>query len=619
MILPILSLIAAAAPWFVSPQSAPSERTRLARLSDLPPRWYAVAGDVTALLNSEREFAQFAEAFERDLQADLLAYEFEDPAARRQLFYTLARLALLRGDDEPALRWNDQARATETRRADRETSGIVLDSYVRARRATGDDAAALPAKFREEFAAAVAALPWEVVSGLVEQTRLQLTRLTPELLLGTVGSQIDPVVRETGKIDSYLARQVVAMRVLLRIQLPLKAQIVEVLSEASERQRRERADIWSEREITIESGSPLVVGIWGSGVDPEALPGRMFVNAAEQPNGRDDDGNAYIDDIHGIAFGFDAQREVEPLLPLGEDRERLMDLLDLTEGRLDEQAGIESQPAVRLRTLMAGLEPHESEALLDDLAMCAEHAFGTHSAGLAVTGNPAARVLSVRQSFDPRATRSAPSVEYAYRLSKSLREAVEYFRASEVRVVSLTWSLSAAAVERALEEHAVGADAAERSRLAGEIFAIQSAGLAGAIESAPAILFIASVGAGQDEGEIPASIDLPNLMLVGAVDQAGRPGRFTSAAARVAAFASGVEVDGVVAGGRRMKLSGAALAAPQVANLAAKLLALDPALAPTDVIAWIRRGATPSSHTPPVLLIHPKRTIEMLREAGEKG
>jgi subtilisin family serine protease len=77
----------------------------------------------------------------------------------------------------------------------------------------------------------------------------------------------------------------------------------------------------------------------------------------------------------------------------------------------------------------------------------------------------------------------------------------------------------------------------------------------------------------------------------------------------VVVHANGFEVDSVIPGGERLKLSGTSMAAPQVANLAAKLLALDPKLSATQVKAMILAGAERKGR---VNLINPRATIARL-------
>ena len=48
------------------------------------------------------------------------------------------------------------------------------------------------------------------------------------------------------------------------------------------------------------------VAVWDLGTNPDLFTQQLFTNAAEQPNGTDDDGNGQVDDIHGLAFDADA-------------------------------------------------------------------------------------------------------------------------------------------------------------------------------------------------------------------------------------------------------------------------------------------------------------------------
>ena len=58
----------------------------------------------------------------------------------------------------------------------------------------------------------------------------------------------------------------------------------------------------------IETGSSdIIVGIMDSGtkIDHPDLNGRIWVNTEEVKNGRDDDGNGFVDDINGYNFAYD--------------------------------------------------------------------------------------------------------------------------------------------------------------------------------------------------------------------------------------------------------------------------------------------------------------------------
>ena len=149
---------------------------------------------------------------------------------------------------------------------------------------------------------------------------------------------------------------------------------------------------------------------------------------------------------------------------------------------------------------------------------------------------------------------------------------------------TLSWGESQQDAEDSLEANGIGESAEERLAIARRVFASQKEGLYNAIKNAPDILFVCAAGNADNDVEfdeyIASSFELPNLITVGAVDQAGDPTSFTSFGKTVQVYANGFEVESYVPGGARMKFSGTSMAAPNVANLAAKMIAVDPTLTP---------------------------------------
>src|SRR6185295_17542912 len=102
--------------------------------------------------------------------------------------------------------------------------------------------------------------------------------------------------------------------------------------------------------------------------------------------------------------------------------------------------------------------------------------------------------------------------------------------------------------------------------------------------------------------DIPAGIALPNLLTVGAVDKAGDEASFTAYGPSVVVHANGYQVVSFIPGGERVALSGTSMSAPQVTNLAAKMLAVNPKLTPVEVIAIVRDTAEKSADGRRVLI-----------------
>ncbi len=158
--------------------------------------------------------------------------------------------------------------------------------------------------------------------------------------------------------------------------------------------------------------------------------------------------------------------------------------------------------------------------------------------------------------------------------------------------------------------------AEERKNAANKSFMIVKNALLEAFRAAPEILFVA--GAGNDNNNadfnegIPSSLELPNLITVGAVDASGAAAIFTSFGKTVKLYAQGVDVEAPIPGGEKLMFGGTSAAAPQMSNLAAKLFALNPKLTVAQVIKLIQDGADASAADNRLKLINPKRSVELL-------
>ena len=202
--------------------------------------------------------------------------------------------------------------------------------------------------------------------------------------------------------------------------------------------------------------------------------------------------------------------------------------------------------------------------------------------------------------------------ELALRDAKNAQSYVDFFKQQGVRVVNMSWGGSVKGIEDSLELCNIGKTPDERKAIARDYFDIQRDALTKAFASAPDILFVTAAGNSNQNAsfveDIPADIVLPNLLTVGAVDKAGDEASFTSYGPTVKVHANGYQVESVIPGGEKLAESGTSMASPQVVNLAAKILTVNPKLMPNQVIALIRDNAdkTPDGRR---TLINPKKTL----------
>lgn len=580
-------------------------KPKITSQDELPRFTYEFKGDITAVLTSDAEYARLAPRVRADLERLLSDYDIQDRTTVQGIHGSLLSLDLNDGNFDAALQHIARMRELEEKPSSRLITGLLATAYIEARRATEyPDEAAFRAAFKKAYEAKINALPWEIVGEDIKQAKGSAEIVTEALILGSIKSQFQEGVDKNGTISGDVASAIVGARSSVRNFVPLKAERVEVLSAYIEANRVEKADIWAARNFDLgadDSLTPVIVGVWDSGVDMPIFEALGVVNEAAR----------------GIAFDLNADPVPELLFPLTPQQlERYPDAKAFTKGLQDLRASIDSPQAEALRKRMSGLKKDEVKDFFEELSIFANYTHGTHVAGISIAGNPAARLVAGRITFDHKMIPDLPTLESVAKEAAAMRATVEYFRAAKARVVNMSWGGGARGYEIALEMNGAGGTPEERKALARQMFVLSRDALTAAMHEAPEILFVVAAGnsdndVGFDE-MIPSGIDLPNILTVGAVDMAGDETSFTSHGASVDVHANGYEVDSYLPGGDREKYSGTSMASPNVTNLAAKLFAIDPSLTALDVIELIRGGAERTADGRRNL-IHPRKSLELLK------
>ena len=614
ILIPLLFLLFAAS-------GAPVKKIVINKADELPRRSYKIEGTAAQLLDDRQQLDRLAAELTRNLEEDLAQYDIRDDATLKSYYGALHLLYFRAGDYDKALSLVLKMRELESKPALRHTIGLFTLAYTDALKKAGDPAsAAFRTAFEQSYAALYASLPWADVQDQVEAQKGQLAMMSREVMLGGFQSAYQQLLDNTkGVVPEGAVAGLLTASYTLTHRLPLRDESVRVLTNLWEANHKSVAavDIWKPRSISLEGTlglKPVVVGVWDSGTDVPALPAtNRFVNAKEQFDGKDNDGNGYIDDVHGIGYDLGASTKSAGTLadPAGRIKGDVKRLQRLTKGSLDLNSAIQSEEAAELQKTIASLQRDQVKEFVEELSFYTQYFHGTHVAGIVADGNPAAKILGARMTYPHTQIPPAHTLEKSRFISQMYRDVVAYFKKNGVRVVNMSWRYNAASIEASLMVNGVGGDEKQRKELARQMFEIEKNALRDAIAGAPDILFVCGSGNENNSADfseyIPAALNLPNLVTVGAVDSAGRKTAFTTEGASVDFYANGFEVESYVPGGDRMKVSGTSMSSPQVANLAAKLLAVDPSLKPGKIIALIREGADEK-------LIHPARTVALARK-----
>jgi subtilisin family serine protease len=602
----ILLVVASTA--LASAQTAPKKI--VTSEADLPRISYPVSSSASELLIADdATFGAFAAKVGADADSILATYDIEDKATLRRFLAIKANAQILAGNPAGALESIDRVRDLEEKPDAKLTSGLFERQLLTAWVETGSSSSpAFQAAFQKNFSAAMNALPWAATSEYLKEIKVEFEVVSPSTLVGDLKQSTDPQVLKSGTIDFRPAARLLDGRIILKIEIPLGAQIESVLTPYIAAHTVEKPDIWAARQVTLTDNdklTPVLIGIWDSGVDTAIYPKQLFTDPA--PGDHGPHGLAY--DVHGKLFYADLQ-------PLSPDQSAAYPkVLERKQGFDDLQNGIDSPAAAETRKYFSTTPPDQLAPFLKQMQFLGQYMHGTHVAGIAVRGNPAARLV-VLQFYDSLAEIPfAPTVEWANQFKVDFQQLGDYVREHNVRVVNMSWGDSQGEIERWLTKTSTEKDPEVRKKMALQIYLIWRDAVQTAIQSAPKTLFVCAAGNSDSDptfvGDVPVSLHLPNLIAVGAVDQAGDETSFTSHGETVVLDADGYRVESYVPGGTRLRLSGTSMASPNVANLAAKLFALDPALTPEEAIALMKKGSDPSPdgrrH-----LINPRRSVELL-------
>ncbi len=593
-------------------------------IDDLPRFTYEVPTTLTDLITSEEQFSNFASRVREDIENILETYEIEDKTTLKNYLIILRSLDMLEGKFDNVIIKIDKIRKLEDKQARKLMVGVIDNAIIKAEHNVGrDDENTFKKTFSQYLSNAISELHWEVIQEYIEENKGRMELLSENVLLGVIKVEFEPAVEKTHKISSEVAEQIIGIRYALQIQLPLKDEIISVYNKYIKENRIIKPDIWKGKEVILrdeENLEDVVIAIWDTGVDVEIFGENLYINKNEQINGKDDDNNNFVDDVHGIAYTLEEEKTTELLYPIENAEERLPEMKKMMKGLLDIDAAIDSPEAQTLKQKILSMNPEEIKTFTEDLYQFIFYIHGTYVAGIAIRDNPFAEILVARLTADYRTIPLPPTVERAKKSAKMYREVIEYFKDNGVRVVNMSWGGTLRETENALEANGIGEDAKERAKLAREIFDIEKQALFNALKNAPEILFVTAAGNENDdvsfEDYFPSAFDLPNVLVVGAVDQAGDVTSFTSFGDRVDVYANGFEVESYIPGGERLSSSGTSASSPNVANLSAKLIALDPSLHPDEVIFLIKESSDRSKDGK-LLLINPRRSVELLETSLE--
>jgi Subtilase family len=525
-----------------------------------------------------------ANAVEQNTAAIIAANVIEDRATLSGLRATRRTAALVRGDFAAAAQLNEAGLGRPA---------LGTDLLLAALRA-GPNSVAVRRSIRRSLDRRDSSERSAVIA-----LRRELALASSAYRLGEISGFADPEWQRDPVVGQDFADGMLRLWVEINLRNPFLNVFESELERWLARHPDTDQNIWPQREAPIgpQDANPVSIAVW-DGVDSELFSASLVVEPGDAPNEMDDDRDGFVDEAAGLAFDERFLPTSGLLMPLSSAiAVQLADFERYKRGIGDLAMGRNTPDVAFARTLRRSLTASGVVAFEQGYDVYTNYSHGTLVSDLAIRGIPRVTLVPVRITFSNESPSPLLDEAAAARFVQMVTTATRYMRERGVRVCNISWGFTAQDIEGSLREHGMEPDPIARSRRARAIFATMQEGMASAVAASPGILFVVSAGnAGQNidyAGDLPGTINLPNILTVGAVDERGQLASFASSGASVDLYAHGTNIESVVPGGGRMRASGASLSAPQVVNAAARLLAVRPNLGTAELASLLVRTATP--------------------------
>jgi subtilisin family serine protease len=588
--------LAALVPAFAGAVAA--DRPVIRAASALPPSRFTLSGPPSAAFLGDAFLTETVPALRAEAERVRATYSIADTALADRLRTGLAVIAVLQRRPADAAVLIAESRAAATKPQQRAIGMLLQDALAASARPDGtSDCAAGAAR----IAALLAANDPAVIRDEALQRLTQIAVVGPRFLSGTIAADLDTGVAARGGANLVEGLQLALYRLAATMLPPCRDAYSGAIRRWIALPTSQPTDIWAARQpaaSVFAAAKPVTVAIWDSGYDPALFGGQLAIDPAEPLDGRDNDGNGVVDDWNGPTYGYRLEPIAAPLPPPSRElAPQLAFQMALQKGTSDLRFGYDTPEAALFAARSRDAGP--ADQMLDALlwAEMGGRNHGTEVASEIADGAPFVRLYTVFAlpfGDDPRPVPiDEPQMD---RWVRAIAAVGPRMRGAGVRIVNLSWGISADELSEKLIQTGSETDQARAVTRGTAMFARAEAALRRLVTESPDILFVVSAGNSNQTSDIlaaaPQAIVAPNLIVVGASGTNGRPTGFTTYGKGVGIYAWGEGVPLRTPGGMQMRNSGTSMAAPLVARAAASMLAVNPRLRPAQLIAGMTATAT---------------------------
>jgi hypothetical protein len=205
-------------------ESKPLPRPEILAIADLPSRIYVVDMTATEFMQSDEAFGAMADQLAVHIESDIETYDIRDKAGLKQLHSTLMNIAIMQGRYDDARSQIELIRLLESNPTRKETTGLMMRAIVDSWQQGGRDNPASSELFARNLRQQIDAMPWDVIEVDIKARLQSSSQMNPVIFETIISTGLDPMFKDEGQFNSTIARQLVSLKSIMDIQMPVMDQ-----------------------------------------------------------------------------------------------------------------------------------------------------------------------------------------------------------------------------------------------------------------------------------------------------------------------------------------------------------------------------------------------------------
>ncbi|HPH99702.1 MAG TPA: S8 family serine peptidase [Chitinophagaceae bacterium] len=562
---------------------------------ELPCYSYTIDTPLTKFITTP-VFDQFITQVQTDIEYTLQHYTITDFTTLSNYYLTLSQIHILKGNYDKAIDYIEKAKQLQWKNSYKQCFGLLYLNIAKTLKGNkGNISADI---FKKNISENLNSIQWQTAHDVLEGEHYQTLFLTGDRMdrrLNGFKYKMNYTQHITNEPAYRLIQNAVDKKYLIPIADIYRSSLNVYLTKytpTSSSYSLGCNEAKFSSVIDINKLYPVIASYIDPGIDTTLFVNKLYTNVSDPIDGKDNDRNGFVDDYHGIAYdSIDVYSKTLLNTTSFDKPEDRAYIYKIRKGTWDLRTFQQTPEAdYTIQHYVNNTNYKEYANISRKLGEFTNLAHGTSTADIILRNNPSAKLIINKIFFNDDDFHDFDRLNKYCRI---LNDMVNYSKRNGAKVINISWGFNFDYILATFNTNNT-LDICSANEVAKEYFKIISNNFKNIIASAPDILFTICPHNQNTDVDFdimtPANINLPNLITVGGIDCSNNITGAGSIGKSVDIYANPTD-NALFPGGERQIWRGTSFSAPRVANLAIKLLAINPKLSVQELRSLIMQGA----------------------------